>query len=345
MIRTFDLPSVESPRSGTTCASPRVRAWIAGATIWAACVMSPPAFAVAVLDPLSVVKVLAAQDSAVLRVGERLAVAGTPFCGVSARSAGMTVQQLGQYGQDYRAAARALLGVATRPTVTLVASGGAAEAAGVRPGDVIAAIDGHVFADIAPEYSAATFAQVATAHDAIDQALADGKAELTIIRDERTQHLVIVPRPACRARFDVRAGRANNASSDGTYVQVSSDLAGQARGDGELAAILAHELAHNILSHPQRLQAKGPRPNVRTTEIEADRLSVYLLEAANYSPADAIAFWARWGRANDRGIFSDRSHPGWKKRIATIESEAEAIVALRRAGKPVQLPADLRPPR
>lgn len=295
-------------------------------------------------DAIAAVRLLADQDAAVLRVGERLVVSGTRLCGDSAQSAGMTVQQLSQYGADYREAARTVLGIAERPTVALVAAGGAAEAAGVRQGDVIAAVDGRVFEGFVPRRNAGEFAGIAAAHDIIDAALADSHAELSLVRDGRPLKLVIVPRASCRARFDVRAGRRNNASADGTYVQISSDLVGQARGDGELAAILAHELAHNILDHPRQLRAKGRRPAVRATEVEADRVSVYLLDAAGYSSKDAVAFWARWGRANDLGIFSDRTHPGWKKRIATIESEAQLIATAKAAGTPVALPPDLQRP-
>lgn len=296
-------------------------------------------------DPAAVVRLLARQDAAVLRVGERLAVANAGLCGDSARSAGFSVHQLSQYGAVYRPAARAILRISERPTVALTVPGGAADSAGVRPGDVIVAIDGHAFAESAPTRNAGEFAGIATAHDVIDAALADGRAELSLLRDGRPLALTVMPRAACRARFDVRAGRRNNASADGTYIQVSSDLVAQAQDDGQLAAILAHELAHNILDHPRQRRAKGPRPSVRSTEIAADRLSVYLLDAAGYGVADAVAFWGTWGRANDLGILSDRSHPGWQKRIALIETEARLIAATKAAARPVVPPVDLLPPR
>lgn len=300
---------------------------------------APPAATAA--DPEAVLRILQRQDAAVLRVGERLATSNWNLCKNGGHSAGMAVQQLSQYGGPYRAAAQRVLAVADRPTVTSLVSGGSAEQAGLKLGDEIAAVDGHVFAGLAPKRAAAAFAGTKAAQDALDAAFADGAATLAVIREGRPFSITLKPRAACQARFDVRAGRSNNASSDGLYVQVSSDLVGQAKGDGELAAIMAHELAHNILEHPQRLTAKGQRPNVRTTEIEADRLSAYLLYAARYNIADAVTFWARWGKANDQGIFSDRTHPGWKKRIATIEREAALIASARDAGKVVSPPADL----
>ena len=191
-------------------------------------------------------------------------------------------------------------------------------------------------------YSAGMMVQ-RLALDIIDAALIDGQAKLTVVRNESQMSIELSAKPACRARFDVRAGRSNKATSDGIYVQVSSDLVAEARNDGELATILAHELAHSILRHPQRLRAEGDRPRVKDTEVEADRLSAYLLEAAGYPVADAISFWSRWGRRNDWGILSDGTHPGWKDRVRSIEREAAAIAAQRASGRSVRAPADLAP--
>ena len=275
-------------------------------------------------------------------------MAGVPYCRDRAWSAGMLVQTLDQYRKDLRPAAQAELGLSTRPTVTLVANGGAAEAAGVRPRDVIAAIDGHVFAEGKVD-AGKSFATAEAAHDAIEAALADGSATLDVIRDGQPLRIALVPRKACRVRFDVRPGTTsiwfNRFADAGTdYVLLQSELVGRAGSDDELAAVLAHEMSHIALRHPQRLRAKGERLKVRTTEIEADRLSVYLLDAAGYSPNAAIAFWTRWGAKTDLGILSDRTHPGWKKRVATIEAEAASIAAQRAAGRPVSLPADLQDP-
>ena len=56
---------------------------------------------------------------------------------------------------------------------------------------------------------------------------------------------------------------------------------------------------------------------IRETEIEADRLSVYLMERAGYDPAAAVRFWSRFGR---RGLnfLGSPTHPNWRRRIAVV---------------------------
>lgn len=93
---------------------------------------------------------------------------------------------------------------------------------------------------------------------------------------------------------------------------------------------IAHELAHNILRHRERLEAKGVNYGLlsgvgrnvryfRQTEIEADILSVSLLANAGYDPKIALLFWRAFGPVHGAGILRSRSHPAWKDRVATME--------------------------
>ena len=97
--------------------------------------------------------------------------------------------------------------------------------------------------------------------DALDRAFADGRALLGVRRggepalDRRSQ-----AEQGCASRFQVVAGRSLNARADGRYVQVTTALAAYAADDQELAAVLAHEFAHNVLRHriaPRRGRASG----------------------------------------------------------------------------------------
>lgn len=108
----------------------------------------------------------------------------------------------------------------------------------------------------------------------------------------------------CPARGRLARSNQPNAFADGRYAIMTTKMLDFVAGDDELAVVMAHELAHNILGHPQRLDAqkvphgilRGFGKNagrVRVTEEEADRLSLKLLWPAGYDVSAAIPFWRR----------------------------------------------------
>lgn len=322
------------------------------AAILAVCPAADQVRAQSHTDTEAVVRTLNQLDERVLRVGVHLATQGAPLCEKPAYASGMLVQLASQYGQPYRAAAARLLGVGRVPTVTVVLPASSAERAGLRRGDQVLSADSRMLTtNIGHVAKGAVFDPADAAMAAIDAALDDGEAMLEIIRGKKKSQIRLVGQPACRSRFDVRAG-GSSASANGTYVQLSTDLVQSLGTDTELAAVVAHELAHNILGHPQILEtvAGGLLPGfgksgrvMRATETEADRLSMYLLALAGYSLDDALEFWERFGRAHDYGVLSDRTHPGWRDRITTMRTEAARIFDLRRRGEPIRpAPATLR---
>lgn len=294
-------------------------------------------------DADAVVALIRDQNAQLVSIGERLAVSALRFCPMRGYAAGLQVQTLGQYGADFRPAAARVLGIGALPTISVVVPDGAAAAAGLAVGDQLVWADGRRFSEATPAGAAATYQATRAAQALLDDALADGVATLAVRASGRERKVDVIARAACPSRFELRAGAQQSANANGTTVQVTSGLVGAAQGEGQVAAVIAHELAHNILRHPQRRRSGGERPRVRDTEVAADRLSVYLLDAAGYAPTDAAAFWRTWGRRRDLGIFADRSHPGWRERAAIIEAEAAAIAAQRAAGRPVVAPPDLQP--
>jgi beta-barrel assembly-enhancing protease len=72
--------------------------------------------------------------------------------------------------------------------------------------------------------------------------------------------------------------------------------------------------------------------SIRQTEIEADRLGIYLMERASYDPAAAVRFWTRYG-PHPLNFLRSRDHPGWRERVALMQAEIAKIRAARAAGR------------
>jgi hypothetical protein len=117
--------------------------------------------------------------------------------------------------------------------------------------------------------------------------------------------------------------------ADGARVVIGIDFPAFTYDEPEFAALVAHELAHNVLGHDAWLDANGrSRLHVRRTEREADRLMPWLLANAGYDPAAAARFWRQWGKRHDAGLLMVRKHDGWDEREEFVAAEVPLIADL-----------------
>jgi hypothetical protein len=125
-------------------------------------------------------------------------------------------------------------------------------------------------------------------------------------------------------------GDGGKAVADGQRVVIGIDFPAFAYPEDDVfAAVVAHELAHNVLEHDAWLDRNGRRRrHVRLTERAADRLMPWLLANAGYDPAAAVTFMTRWGSRHDAGLRVRRGHEGWDERAKAIAAEVPAITAL-----------------
>jgi hypothetical protein len=280
-------------------------------------------------------------DARVITIGEQLAIANAPICRERQFHAGLTVHDLSQYSMAGRAIATSAFDLKDGPAILALAANGAAIRAGLRLDDVLLAADGAALPR-PPASVHTSFGPTERIIEALEAAFADGAADLVVRRGSRSLAIRVEAVPGCATRFQMIPSAKRKAEADGRYVQVTSTLVDYTNGDDELAAMIAHELAHNILRHRVRLNAAGadrgagilsPRAArlFHRTELEADRLMIHLMARAGFDPAAAVRLWTRQSREGRRMVTG--SHPPWPVRISAMREEMGAIVRAELGGE------------
>ena len=283
-------------------------------------------------------------DARIADITHRLALASAAICPDKAPLTGLLVQDEGQYAPEWRDEARSELGLSDAPTVTVVVPGSAAAQAGLKAGDQILSIDGKPTPR--SNGTAASYRVTEASIALLAAELVDGSARLSIQRQGKPAEVSLPAEQACRANVELLPGKRLSASADGKTVHVSTALATFAGSDDAVAVPIAHEMAHNILKHPQRLDAQGVRRGlfaplgknrsaIRATEEEADVFAAFMLARAGYDLDAALDFWRRYGDKTDLGPFNDGTHPGKKARLELARQTIAEIRAKQASGQPL----------
>jgi Zn-dependent protease with chaperone function len=273
-----------------------------------------------------------AHESRLLSLGWRLARANAPLCLSRQRAIGLMLADVRRYKDPARA--RAAMGIGGDVAIAAVAAGSPAEAAGLRAGMEVLAIDGQPVAALADRHAKGN-ATADAVHDHIDsQLVRQGSATLRIApRGEAARDVTLSGEPICRARFAMLRG-GSYAQTRGFTIEVAVQLLAEAPGDDEAATMIAHELAHNVFGHWQRNVAAGlTYVAVRRGEREADRMALWLMANAGFDPAAAPRFFAQWGPRHSGGMTRSPTHDSWQDRVAAINAELPVLAQARQGGQ------------
>jgi hypothetical protein len=263
-------------------------------------------------------------DQRLQDVGWALARGNVGFCPKVVPSVGLQLQDMASYGAP--GIARKALGLNRDFAVQTAARGSpAALAGGVTRNREIVRLE-RLDPNTWPAGKAMDWQRLVWAHDHVEAMLAEHGGIAIGFADGGEVRLR--PVEVCATRFELM-GEGDKAVADGKRVVIGIDFPAFAYDEAEFAALVAHELAHNVLGHDAWLDANGrSRKHVRRTEREADRLMPWLLANAGYDPAAAARFWRQWGKKHDAGLLMIRKHDGWDEREEFVAAEVPLIAGL-----------------
>jgi hypothetical protein len=279
-------------------------------------------------------------DQRVADTAWRIASRNSDICPKLWGAIGVSLQHVSQYEPAYRAAAQTAFGLDDNyPSILAVAAGSPASAAGLKPNDTLRAVNGADLADKSQsKKSAARYDAVSAAMTALEALPEQRVAILSIERGGERLEVSVTPQNVCRSRVELAPGNAVNANANGLVAQISGSLVDWVESDDELALVMAHEMAHNLLDHPKKLSEKSSLSGLATSlglsgkaqrqmELDADRVGIIMAASAGYNYKIAPDFWARLNSNSPLASFLATSHPTTRTRRENAQAAVDALNA------------------
>jgi metalloendopeptidase OMA1, mitochondrial len=128
----------------------------------------------------------------------------------------------------------------------------------------------------------------------------------------------------------------------GGKIFVFTGLLGVVQNDDQLAAVIAHEVAHALAHHVSERIARHEHSGGglfslgfdREQESEADHIGIFLMTFAGYDPEQVIAFWQEMQSLGSRSIHLPEilsDHPSDARRLGQIKQWAPMASAAKQA--------------
>jgi Zn-dependent protease with chaperone function len=174
------------------------------------------------------------------------------------------------------------------PTVIYVDPRGPGKHAGLQVNDAILSVNGSVWPEQAREQAA--FLKV------LSDAISDQPRLIVKVRRAEDEHtLELTGELTCDIRIKLTRSEKSNAFAVGNTISFESGIGRLLSNDGELAFVIAHEMAHVILKHFPDKSGSISRAQM---EMDADDLGMKLFLAAGYNPDDAVSAIRKLDTAN-----------------------------------------------
>jgi hypothetical protein len=277
----------------------------------------------------------------------RLVTHNRQFCrDALAAEPGFALHGLEQYGPADRKAAASSFRLGSPVGVIAVVADSPADRAGLRADDQLISVNGRKLPSLPTDATTPTNARVKATRNALLAEMAEGEVSLVVARADGERVVRFTADVGCRSTIELVPGDVVNASADGQSVIISAGLLERCATDGDLAFVIAHELAHNLLHHPAKLTGVGAsekgllstsKPGtagMRRTEEDADRLGASLAMAAGYDLGSTASFLRSLPDQGD-GDATSSTHPALGRRLALLAAVIADFGSSSPSGDPV----------
>lgn len=259
------------------------------------------------------------------------------------------------YPKEYQEIAQRYFKLDDKPVVFFVHPQYPAAKAGLKPGDSLISFNGNVLAE-------KNFKETLNIIQE-NPPTKDQPVSVVVGRDGQIVELKIEGIPSCKYIIALIADDRINAFSDGKMIIFTNGLVRIAESNDELAFVVAHEIAHNVLGHVRKKRANiaigsvfdvlllattgiyaggifgkiGGAAFSKGFEFEADYAGLYIAARAGYDITSAPNFFRRMAAEHPKSMeksFS-ASHPSSPERFVAMEKAVQEIKEKEQLGKPL----------
>lgn len=255
------------------------------------------------------------------------------------------------YDKEMQETAARLFDLDEIPKILYVVQGSPAEKAGIREGDRVLVVDNTPI-----RRDKGAFKQLASIYS--ERVKPGSTVTLLLENAGQRREVRVATEKQCRYVEALVDNGAVNAFADGSKVMVTTGMMRFAETDQELALVVSHEIAHNLMDHmvAKRTNAAGGmvldilaaaagintggafsqmagNMNSKAFEAEADYVGMYILARAGFPLEGSANFWRRMAAEQPKSIASGHSatHPATPERYVAIENAIMEIQQKRAA--------------